>query len=74
MRTAGFLYGEEAEEVSFGDEEKKAETDASRTEMTLQSSYQTTVKVLHGLQLLFSHPHPPVLLPWSGVIGNLVFV
>lgn len=62
--SAGFLYGEEAEEVSFGDEEKKAETDASRTEMTLQSSYQTTVKVLHGLQLIFSHPHTPILLPW----------
>lgn len=34
--------------------------DASRTKITLQSSYQTTVKLLHGLQLIFSQSSPPL--------------
>lgn len=34
---------------------QKAEIgDASRTEVTLQSSYQTAVMLLHGVQLIFS--------------------
>lgn len=78
--TAVFLYGEFSPTQKlrrFSLVIKKGQKvevgDASRTELTLPSSYQTTVKLLHGLQLIFSQKNPIILLPWSDVIGNLVF-
>lgn len=73
--TAVFLYGEfsHTQKLRKSLVIKKGQKVEVGDELTLPSSCQTTVNLLHGLQLIFSQKIPIILLPWSDVIGNLVF-